>query len=99
MAKDNARNLHSVPTYPMVLSPKLTIDVDRIIGEGILINGIKGSGKSSLGRLFAEQFGQYHIPMTIFDIEGDYASLVDHLPRGFLATAWNCPTGRDVLEK
>src|SRR5690348_9956769 len=95
------RTLHTVSaetTHPIHLSDTLTIDVDSIIGEGICGFGIKGSGKTSTARLLAEQFGQYYVPEVIFDLEGDYAPLVKHLPRGVLATAGNAPTGRDVLE-
>ncbi len=98
-AQKQPRALHSVPAHPLQLADNLVLDVDQIVSEGILICGIKGSGKSSLGRLLAEQISEYRVPLAIFDIEGaDYTGLVDRLPRGYLATSTNCPTGRDILD-
>ena len=86
-------------TRLMQLAPTLEIDVDTIIGEGIVGFGIKGSGKTNAGVLFAEQFGKFHIPMAVFDLEGDWLSLAKVLPRGFVATVENFPTGADILER
>lgn len=83
----------------MRLADNLQIDVDSIIGQGIAGFGIPGSGKTNAAALLAEEFGKFYIPMVVFDLEGDYVSLVDVLPRALVATPANCPTGTDVLEK
>lgn len=83
----------------MQLAPTLEIDVDTIVGEGIVGFGIKGSGKTNAAVLFAEQFGKFHIPMAVFDLEGDWLSMAKVLPRGFVATVENFPTGADILER
>src|SRR5260221_7027582 len=58
-----------------------------LIGLGVVCYGIKGSGKTNFGALLAEQFGQFFIPLVIFDKEGDYLSLVDVLKHGCIAGA------------
>ena len=67
---------------PMRLAPNFNPDVDEIGGLGILIAGIKGSGKTVLGTRLAEQFAPYYIPMSIFDKEGDLLSTISHLRMG-----------------
>ena len=71
----------------MRLSPQWIQDVERLVGLGVVCYGIKGSGKTNFGALLAEQFGQFYIPLVIFDKEGDYTSLVDVLPHGYIAGA------------
>ncbi len=71
----------------LALAPNFAPDIDAIIGEGIVVFGSKGSGKTNVGALLAEQFGRYHVPMVIFDLEGDYASLVTVVPHGKRANA------------
>lgn len=106
MAAQKPRLLENTRISPIVdtsrlmqLAPTLEIDVDTVIGEGIVGFGIKGSGKTNAGVLFAEQFGQFHIPMAVFDLEGDWLSVAKVLPRGFVATVENFPTGADILER
>ncbi len=69
----------------MRLSQDWQPDVEGLTGLGIVCYGIKGAGKTNVGALLAEQFGQYYIPEVIFDKEGDYLSLVDVLPNGYIA--------------
>lgn len=106
MAAQKPRLLENTRISPIVdttrlmqLAPTLEIDVDTILGEGIVGFGIKGSGKTNAAVLFAEQFGKFHIPMAVFDLEGDWLSLAKVLPRGFVATVENFPTGADILER
>ncbi len=71
----------------MRLSPDWIQNVEKLVGLGVVCYGIKGSGKTNFGALLAEQFGQFYIPLVIFDKEGDYTSLVDVLPHGYIAGA------------
>jgi hypothetical protein len=77
------------PRNALYLAPIFCPDVDDLVGEGIVGFGSKGSGKTNLGALLTEQFGRFYLPMAIFDIEGDYLSLVDTpppvLPHGMIA--------------
>jgi hypothetical protein len=77
------------PRNALYLAPTFCPDVDDLVGEGIVGFGSKGSGKTNLGALLTEQFGRFYLPMAIFDIEGDYLSLVDTpppvLPHGMIA--------------
>ncbi len=79
------------------LAENLQPDVDEWIGEGIVGFGIKGSGKTSTCARLAEEFGKFRVPMVIFDMEGDYVSLVRWLPMGMLATVGQVPTGQEIL--
>jgi Helicase HerA, central domain len=80
------------------LGPNFEVDVDTLLAHRMVGFGLPGSGKTNLVALLAEQIGQYSIPEVIFDWEGDFLSLVEVLPRGIVATAANCPTGKDILK-
>ena len=67
------------------LAPDLAIPLADIAGKAILITGMRRSGKTTLGALLAEQFGQFDIPLFIPDFEGDYVSLAEVLPRVIIA--------------
>ena len=84
----------------MHLADTLNIPPDTLIGSGngILIAGMPGSGKTSLMALLLEQFGKFHIPGAIFDLEGDLLSLVDEVPHSVVATKEHCPTARDIYQ-
>ncbi|GAC1694655.1 MAG: hypothetical protein PVS3B3_18870 [Ktedonobacteraceae bacterium] len=54
---------------------RLDIHVDKVYGNGIIIAGVQGSGKSFLTGRIMEQIGKTQGPMIIFDHKGEYASL------------------------
>lgn len=56
--------------------------VNEILGKGLVGFGISGSGKTNLAALLIEQLGKFSIPALLNDLEGDYESLIDVLPRG-----------------
>jgi hypothetical protein len=87
------------PEYALQLASNFQPDIDIILAEGLACYGIKGSGKTNVAALLAEQVGCYHVPMVIFDLENEYASLLNILPAGVLADVHRLPSGYDVLEK
>src|SRR5947209_8404744 len=89
MALDPERALHLAPTFQP--------DVDLLTAEGLIAFGVKGSGKSNLLALLAEQLGRFLLPQLILDTEREYQSLLSVLPRGVLATASRFPSGADLL--
>src|SRR2546421_281029 len=101
--------LHSLPSLPamapasdtdaMVLGDTLWIHADVLIGNGngIFGSGVQGTGKTSIMVRILEQAARFHVPMVIFDREGDIASATGHFPRGFIGTFRNCPSAKDVV--
>jgi hypothetical protein len=85
-------------TDVMNLAKGFCVHPDELIGDGngIVATGMPGAGKTALIARFFEEFDKFHIPGVLFDLEGDLATLVPYLKRGFLATATNCPTPRDI---
>ena len=67
------------------LASDLHIHKSDIAGKAIFVCGIRRHGKTTLGARLAEQLGRYYIPMFIPDLEGDYISLADVLPRAIVA--------------
>ena len=67
------------------LASDLRIHKNEIAGKAIFVCGIRRHGKTTLGARLAEQLGRYYIPMFIPDLEGDYISLADVLPRAIVA--------------
>jgi hypothetical protein len=67
------------------LAPDLQIEKGDIVGKAIFVCGIRRHGKTTLGARLAEQLGKFYIPMFIPDLEGDYISLADTLPRAVIA--------------
>jgi hypothetical protein len=45
-----------------------------------------------------EEIARFNVPLCTFDIEGDIASAVSVFPRGFIGTATNCPTAKDIIK-
>jgi hypothetical protein len=78
--------------YALQLAPNFQPDIDTILSEGLACYGIKGSGKTNLAALFAEQVARFHVPMVIFDLENEYSSLLNILPAGVLADAHRLPS-------
>lgn len=72
----------------VLLAENLGIDIDEVIEAGVFVAGMKGSGKSSLAAKLMEQVGKYPLPQIIFDIKGDFVSLINsHFLSGMLMTA------------
>src|SRR5215471_6619105 len=90
-ACDPGKTLHLAPTFEP--------DIDLLISEGVIVFGTKGSGKSNLVALIAEQLARFFLPQIIFDTEREYQSLINVLPRGIIASAQRCPSGYDVIHK
>jgi hypothetical protein len=63
------------------LATNLRPPLNMVIGRAILCVGMRGSGKTNTAALILEQIGQFPIPMSIFDYEGDYLSLPTVLAR------------------
>jgi hypothetical protein len=74
-------------------------DIDTLVSEGLIAFGVKGSGKSNLLALVAEQLGRFFLPQIVFDTEREYQSLIDYFPHGVIATADRCPSAYDILHK
>jgi hypothetical protein len=104
------RQLHSLPPIPtavpaldaetMILADNLRIPADVLIGNGngIFGSGAQGSGKTGIMCRILEQAARFHVPMVIFDREGDLLPAVERFPRGVIGTHDNCPTARDVIK-
>jgi hypothetical protein len=103
------RQLHSLSSIPiaapaldtevLVLADNLRIAPDVLIGNGngIFGSGVQGTGKTSIMARILEQAARFHVPMTVFDREGDLCSAVGHFPRGVIGSFKNCPSAKDVI--
>jgi len=103
------RHLHAIHPVPitapaadtdtMLLADNLRIHPDVLIGNGngIFCSGIQGSGKTGILVRILEQASRFHVPMVVFDREGDLASAAGHFPKGFIGTFDNCPSAKDVI--
>jgi hypothetical protein len=70
----------------LYLAPEFHPHIEEIIGLGIVCYGVKGSGKTNSGALLAEQIGRAgYVPFVVFDLEGDYRSVVEVVPTGYEA--------------
>ena len=83
----------------LVLADNLRIHPDLLIGNGngIFGSGVQGTGKTGILCRILEQAAQFHVPMVVFDREGDLAPAAQLFPKGFVGTRENCPGARDVL--
>jgi hypothetical protein len=100
------RQIHSLNPVPlqasisdhdvMVLADNLRINPDVLIGNGngIFGSGVQGSGKTSILVRILEQASQFHVPMIIFDREGDLLPAVERFPRGVIGSYQNCYVGK-----
>jgi hypothetical protein len=89
------------PDYDvMVLADNLRIHPDVLIGNGngIFCSGLPGTGKTGILVRILEQASRFHVPMVVFDCEGDLLSAVEKFPRGVIGTLQNCPTAKDVIK-
>src|SRR5205807_4577122 len=83
----------------MILADNLRIHPDILIGNGngIFGSGIQGSGKTGILVRILEQAARFHVPMMVFDREGDLLSAASLFPRGVIGTYQNCPTAKDII--
>jgi len=88
------------PEHPIVLAANLTLEANDIVGAGINIFGVKGSGKTGAAARIAEQFARWRVPFVVFDIKGDFVSLVTDrcVPNGFVGAQERAPRGRSILQ-
>lgn len=85
----------------LVLADDLVIHPDVLIssGNGLFGAGNQGSGKSVTLKLLLEQIAlKANCPLLFFDKDEDVTGTSALFPRGFIATAGNCPTARDILD-
>ena len=104
------RQIHSLSLVPLqasisdnnvlVLADNLRVHPDVIIGNGngVFGSGVQGSGKTGILVRILEQAANFHVPMVIFDREGDILPAVERFPRGIVGTYQNCPSARDVVK-
>lgn len=94
-------SLHSVPLQlspdVLALGDNLRLEPDILLSSSIFGSGMPGSGKTSTFVRILEEVARFNVPLCTFDIEGDIASSVQTYPRGFIATATNCPTPKDIV--
>src|SRR5260370_36619699 len=62
--------------HPIRLSRELVLEANDIVGAGINIFGVKGSGKTVTAIRLAEQFANFLVSLVFFDIKGVGVSLV-----------------------
>jgi len=84
----------------MILADNLRVHPDVLIGNGngIFGSGVQGSGKTGIMVRILEQASLFHVPMMVFDREGDILPAVAQFPRGVLGTYDNCPSARDIVK-
>src|SRR6266550_1359566 len=104
------RQLHSLNSVPLqasisdhdvlVLADNLRVHPDVLVGNGngIFGSGVQGSGKTSILVRILEQAAQFHVPMIIFDREGDLLPAIEKFPRGVIGSYQNCPSAKDVVK-
>lgn len=56
------------------------LKVEDLIGQRIAVLGISGSGKTNTAAVLIEELLSSGLPLTIVDIEGEYASLQEQFP-------------------
>jgi hypothetical protein len=91
--------------HPICLAPDLVVEANDIVGAGITIFGVKGSGKTGAVARLAEQFARYRVSQALFDLKGDLTSLVTDrrqdgspfVPNGVVGSRGHAPRGRSVL--
>ncbi len=99
------RQLFTAIAHPILLSPDLVLEADEIVGAGINIFGVKGSGKTGAAARLAEQFARFRVSEVLFDLKGDLLSLVTDrredgrpfAPHGVVGVRGRAPRGRSVL--
>lgn len=105
MLNRQIHTVHSTTSAPsnspevMDLGENLRIHPDQLFsnGGGVFGAGVQGSGKTGIMVRLLEQAARFHIPMCIWDLEGDVLSAVSEFPRGVIGTRNNCPMARDIV--
>lgn len=71
----------------LYLSDRFMPSILGVLGQIMLLCGIRRMGKSNLLAVLVEEMARYLLPMLVIDTEDEYAALADrhYLPRGFLA--------------
>lgn len=88
------------PHRRLYLAPDFQPDANQVVRAGIAVFGSKGSGKTNAGARILEQFGcRFLVPFVVFDLEGDYESLLRVLPNGYAASSQDVPTGESILRE
>lgn len=84
----------------LILADNLRLLPDVLIGNGngIFGSGVQGSGKTSMLVRILEQAARFHVPMIVFDREGDILPAAGIFPRGVIGTYQSCPTAKDVIK-
>jgi|GraSoi2013_115cm_1033766.scaffolds.fasta_scaffold01999_2 hypothetical protein len=103
-ARQTRRRVSEI-AHPIHLSPELIVEADDIVGAGINIFGVKGSGKTGAAARLAEQFARLRVSEVLFDLKGDLHSLVTDrhedgrpfVPHGVIGVRGRAPRGRSVL--
>ena len=96
----------SIIAHPLRLAPDLVREANDLVGAGINIFGVKGSGKTGAVARLAEQFARYQVSEVLFDIKGDLVSLVTDrrpdgshfVPHGYVGCRGRAPRGRSILQ-
>jgi hypothetical protein len=91
--------------HPIHLAPDFILEANEIVGAGINIFGVKGSGKTGAVARLAEQFAPFRVSEVLFDIKGDLDSLVTDrrpdgrpfVPNGLVGVRGRAPRGRSIL--
>src|SRR5260370_6114662 len=92
--------------HPIRLSRELVLEANDIVGAGINIFGVKGSGKTVAMIRLAEQFARWHVSEVVFDIKGDAVSLVTdrqpggspYAPNRYAGVRGRAPRGRSIFK-
>lgn len=95
-----------VVLHPICLAPDLVLEANEIVGAGINLFGVKGSGKTGAVARLAEQFAPFRVSEVLFDIKGDLVSLATdrrsdgrpYVPNGFVGVRGRAPRGRSILQ-
>jgi len=95
-----------VVRHPICLAPDLVLEANDIVGAGINLFGVKGSGKTGLVARLAEQFARFRVSEVLFDLKGDLDSLVTDrrpdgrpfVPNGHVGVRPRAPRGRSILQ-
>lgn len=59
--------------------------IDTLNGEGLIVAGTQGAGKSNVAALIGEAAGRCNMPTVIFDLKREYHTLIDVVPNGLRA--------------
>jgi len=89
------------PRRRLHLADNFQPDANEPLTTGVFVVGIPGSGKTVTLALFLEQYiTQFHLAVVIFDIAGDWKSIVEDglCPRGLIAMPEAMPSMTHVVK-